>query len=159
MNMEEKKRGQRLFGNLLGQLNKFSKEEKEAAKSARVSTGPSGRETITGWPEHILFMLQVKAREEIAARVASKIQGETKRVHEISEHEKGVRSARHEYERVQTVLREAELEVSTERHSTTQLWCSVLIGGIGLGPTLTGQIESTTSPSGLAFLAHQFDMG
>ena len=43
MNMEEKKRGQRLFGNLLGQLNKFSKEEKEAAKSARVSTGPSGR--------------------------------------------------------------------------------------------------------------------
>jgi hypothetical protein len=55
---------------------------------------------------------QAKAREEVAARVASKIRGETKRVQEITEHEKGVRSARNEYERVQTVLKEAENEVS-----------------------------------------------
>jgi hypothetical protein len=37
MNTEEKKRGQRLFGNLLGQLNRFTKEEKTKAASDRVS--------------------------------------------------------------------------------------------------------------------------
>jgi hypothetical protein len=129
MNVEEKKRGQRLFGDLLGQLNKFSKEEKEAAKTARVSARPVSRETLLRSPNHHQYILQVKAREEIAARVASKIQGETKRVHEISEHEKGVRSARHEYERVQTVLREAELEVSTGRPSTIPSCRFVLIVG------------------------------
>jgi len=103
-------------------------------------------------------MLQVKAREEIADRVASKIQGETKRVHEISEHEKGVRSARHEYERVQTVLREAELEVSG-RDGTPSTQAArnrlVLISELDLA----GQVESTTPPSGLAFLADQLYMG
>lgn len=136
MNLEEKKRGQRLFGNLLGQLNKFSKEEKEAAKTARV-----------------------KAREEIAARVASKIQGETKRVHEISEHEKGVRSARHEYERVQTVLREAELEAkSRARHLpqvshfllTSSTWVDSKNGDgalfLALAPPRDPQTASTPKP-------------
>jgi hypothetical protein len=36
---EEKKRGQRLFGNLLGTLNRFTKEEKSQAASDRVSSG------------------------------------------------------------------------------------------------------------------------
>lgn len=37
---EEKKRGQRLFGNLLGTLNRFTKEEKSKAASDRVNTAP-----------------------------------------------------------------------------------------------------------------------
>ena len=37
MGSEEKKRGQRLFGNLLGTLNRFTKEEKSKAASDRAS--------------------------------------------------------------------------------------------------------------------------
>lgn len=43
------------------------------------------------------------------------MQGESKRVHEINEHEKEVKSARLEYERVQNALREAEMEVSPRK--------------------------------------------
>jgi hypothetical protein len=60
-------------------------------------------------------LIQAKARQEVAARVANKLQGESKRVHEINEHEKEVKSARLEYERVQNALREAEMEVSRRK--------------------------------------------
>jgi hypothetical protein len=80
---EEKKRGQRLFGNLMGTLAKFGKEEKTRNSTEKV------RALLTSFYLNLtcsssFIHSQAKKRDELANRVAMKIRSESSRVHEIT---------------------------------------------------------------------------
>ncbi|KAJ9108084.1 hypothetical protein QFC19_002549 [Naganishia cerealis] len=88
---EEKKRGQRLFGNLMGTLAKFGKEEK-----TRNSTE------------------KAKKRDELANRVAMKIRSESNRVHEITGLTREIKGYRIEIERKQQEMNVREMRLKTK---------------------------------------------
>ncbi|KAJ9105287.1 hypothetical protein QFC21_001655 [Naganishia friedmannii] len=88
---EEKKRGQRLFGNLMGTLAKFGKEEK-----TRNSTE------------------KAKKRDELANRVAMKIRSESSRVHEITGLTREIKGYRIEIERKQQEMNIREMQLKTK---------------------------------------------
>ncbi|KAK8854785.1 hypothetical protein IAR55_003524 [Kwoniella newhampshirensis] len=89
---EDKARGKRLFGNLLGTLQKFQKED----KSSRTSEA-------------------AKRREELSSRIANKLRSETNLQRDISEADKELKALRIATESAEYVLKHKEIAL-TARH-------------------------------------------
>lgn len=108
---EEKKRGQRLFGNLMGTLAKFGKEEKTRNSTEKV------RALLTSFYLNLtcsssFIHSQAKKRDELANRVAMKIRSESSRVHEITGLTREIKGYRIEIERKQQEMNIREMQVS-----------------------------------------------
>ncbi|ORY35583.1 hypothetical protein BCR39DRAFT_510904 [Naematelia encephala] len=92
--VEDKARSKRLFGNLLGTLQKFKKEDNKARSSD-----------------------SAKRREQVSERIASKIRSETNLHHEILEVEKELKTLRIGTDSAETVLKHKEAAMIA-RHTT-----------------------------------------
>ncbi|WVQ81812.1 hypothetical protein IAT38_003939 [Cryptococcus sp. DSM 104549] len=90
---EDKARGKRLFGNLLGTLQQFKKDD----KSSRVSEA-------------------AKRREEVAERIAKKLRSETKINHDINEADKELKSLKAQTEHAEFTLKQKDAAMSA-RHA------------------------------------------
>lgn len=102
MDVDERQRGQRLMGNLLGTLSKFKGEEKARAATQKVwsiecAFQPCGVLTT---------LLQARQRDEIAKKVQERLQSETQRTHEITMLEKTARTCQME-------IQSKEMQLST----------------------------------------------
>ncbi|WVN85913.1 uncharacterized protein L203_101066 [Cryptococcus depauperatus CBS 7841] len=90
---DDKARGKRLFGNLLGTLQKFKTDD----KSSRVSEA-------------------AKRRAEVSERIEKKLRSENALNHEISETDKELRSLRIATEHAEAVLKQKDIAM-TSRHT------------------------------------------
>ena len=100
--VEDKARSKRLFGNLLGTLQQFKKDDKNARTSAAVSCSKLCTTSL---------IFQAKKREEISERIASKIRTETSLHHDIVEAERELKSLRVSTDHAEVVLRHKEAAV------------------------------------------------
>lgn len=87
--VDDKARGKRLFGNLLGTLQKFKTEDKTSRTSEAV-----------------------KRREEVAGRIAAKIRSENNLHHEIAESERELKTLRIQTDSAEYVLKHKDAAVS-----------------------------------------------
>ncbi|WVR07585.1 hypothetical protein IAU60_004627 [Kwoniella sp. DSM 27419] len=90
---EDKARGKRLFGNILGTLQKFQKDDKTSRTSEAA-----------------------KRREQVSSRIAEKLRSETTLHNDIAEAEKELKSLRIGMESAEYVLRHKEVAMEA-RHS------------------------------------------
>jgi hypothetical protein len=87
--VDDKARGKRLFGNLLGTLQKFKTEDKTSRTSEAA-----------------------KRREEVAGRIAAKIRSENNLHHEIAESERELKTLRIQTDSAEYVLKHKDAAVS-----------------------------------------------
>jgi hypothetical protein len=87
--VDDKARGKRLFGNLLGTLQKFKTEDKTSRTSEAA-----------------------KRREEVAGRIAAKIRSENNLHHEIAESERELKTLRIQTDSTEYVLKHKDAAVS-----------------------------------------------
>ncbi|XAO25683.1 hypothetical protein I312_104511 [Cryptococcus bacillisporus CA1280] len=92
-NADDKGRGKRLFGNLLGTLQKFKTED----KSSRVTEA-------------------AKRREELSERITKKLQSETALNHDIQETDRELKTLRIATETAEAIWRQKEIALSS-RHA------------------------------------------
>lgn len=86
---EDKARSKRLFGNLLGTLQQFQKDDKSSRKTEKV-----------------------KRREQVAERIQAKIRTETTLHHDIAESEKELKTLRIQTESAEHILKHKTVAVS-----------------------------------------------
>ncbi|WVQ74929.1 hypothetical protein IAR50_004537 [Cryptococcus sp. DSM 104548] len=95
-NRDDKARGKRLFGNILGTLQKFQKEDKSTRGSQAA-----------------------KKREEVSERIAKKLHQETALNHEITETDRELKALKIATEHAETTLRQKDVSIEA-RHALLQ---------------------------------------
>jgi hypothetical protein len=102
---EDRARGKRLFGNILGTLQQFKKEDKTARTSEAVS-----------WPPVYVALrrahTQAKRREQVKERIENKIRSEASLHTDIAETDRELKGLRIHTESLEYVLKHKEAAVS-----------------------------------------------
>jgi hypothetical protein len=99
---EDRARGKRMFGNILGTLQRFKKDDKNLRTSDAVST------FLVWWTR---ADEQAKKREELSERIATKLRSETNLHTEILEKEKELKGLRISTDSADFVIKHKEATV------------------------------------------------
>lgn len=86
--VEDKARGKRLFGNLLGTLQKFKNDDR-SSRTSEAASPPFLSPAL-----NIDVDFQAKRREQVSERIATKLRSEATLHHEIAESEKELKTLR-----------------------------------------------------------------
>lgn len=118
------------MGNILGTLSKFKGEEKNRSSTEKVSKANDLRNTVPRFSTIMqtksssltsYMIIQARRRDEIAKKVALKLDAETTRVHVIGQLERESKNTRFELDRLDAELKNKERLVSVDKPELVDL--------------------------------------